>query len=301
MTLGPDRDGHQQGANAKGSVFSAVVRQQGRTRHDEVDGFLKQGKLLRQKLRSPALTLGIAMTSVDPTLSEAAARWCDFILVDMEHGPLSLESVQLHAMALNGTTAALLVRVPRADPAFVAPVLDLGADGIVFPQISTAEAGRLAVSLCRYPPEGVRGFGPRRSGDYGSYPSADYATAANDSVIVVLQIEHVSAFARLEEILQVDGADTFLVGPNDLAASCGLIGQPDHPKVVGLIGDAISAAHAVGVTIGVAVGDPSPDSLRKWADRGVDWVSPGSEISLMLSVGLMLRATIDAISNDRGE
>jgi 2-keto-3-deoxy-L-rhamnonate aldolase RhmA len=260
---------------------------------------VKQGNSLKQKMRSPALTLGIGITSTDPSLSEAAARWCDFILLDMEHGPLSLESVQLHAMALTGTSAGLLVRVPKADPAFVAPVLDLGADGVVFPQISTPEAAQAAVSLCRYPPEGTRGFGPRRSSDYGSYPSSDYATFANGAVIVVLQIEHVSAFARLEEILQVEGGDTFLLGPNDLAASCGLIGQPEHPRVIGLIDAAISSAHALGTTIGVAVGDPSSESLRKWAGRGVDWISPGSEISLMLRIGSTLRATADAISGDR--
>ena len=159
----------------------------------------------REKLRRGQVCFAAHISCTDPTITEALCSVADVVWVDMEHNALSLETVQAHFMATKGSDTAVLVRVPWNDPVLIKPVLDIGADGIIVPMVRTVDEVRRAVAACRYPPDGIRGFGPRRASGFGRLGGPDYCRLANESIIVVVQIEHIDAVNNLDEILAVPG------------------------------------------------------------------------------------------------
>jgi 2-keto-3-deoxy-L-rhamnonate aldolase RhmA len=235
----------------------------------------------REKLRRGQVCLGTVISLTDPTVTEALCPLFDFLWIDMEHSVLSLEAVQAHVMAARGSTAAPLVRVPWNDPVLIKPVLDLGATGVIVPMVRTADDVRRAVAACLYPPEGIRGFGPRRPSQYGRLGGPDFCREANAKVLPVVQIEHIDAVENIDEILAVPGLASIAFGPNDLAGSMGLTGQPRHPNVLRAIDSVIARSRRANVPVGISVGeDPGP--LVEWASWGVNWLAMGGDLSLML-------------------
>jgi 2-keto-3-deoxy-L-rhamnonate aldolase RhmA len=184
-------------------------------------------------------------------------------------------------MATRATGTAALVRVPWNDPVLIKPVLDLGATGVIVPMVRTADDVRRAVAACLYPPEGIRGFGPRRPSQYGRLGGPDFCREANSKVLPVVQIEHIDAVENIDEILAVPGLASIAFGPNDLAGSMGLTGQPRHPNVLRAIDSVIARSRRANVPVGISVGeDPGP--LVEWASWGVNWLAMGGDLSLML-------------------
>src|SRR4051812_37232224 len=170
----------------------------------------------------------------------------------MEHNPLSLERVQGHIMATKGSKTTPIVRVSDNHPALIKPVLDIGAAGVIVPLVRTADDVRRAVAACRYMPEGIRGFGPRRPSNYGRNGGPDYIKTANAAILTIAQIEHVDALNNLDEILAVDGLATVVIGPNDLAGSLGHPGEPRHPEVVRAIDTVLARAKKANFPVGLA-------------------------------------------------
>jgi 2-keto-3-deoxy-L-rhamnonate aldolase RhmA len=242
---------------------------------------MKYPSAFPDKLRAGKLCLGTCITFTDPTVTEALTNVLDFVWIDMEHNPQSLESVQAHIMATKGTETTPLVRVPWNDPVLIKPVLDIGAAGVIIPLIRTADDARRAVAACLYPPAGVRGYGPRRPSDYGRSGGPAYCQAANESVITIVQIEHAEAVANIAEILTVPGLTSVVIGPNDLAGSLGHIGEPRHPDVLAAIEVVLRAGLEASVPVGLAVGD-DPAVLTEWVDRGARWLAIGADFILLL-------------------
>ncbi len=235
----------------------------------------------REKIRGGQTCLGTGVSFADATISEALSQVLDFLWIDTEHGAMSLETVQSHVIATRAGGATALVRVPWNDPVLIKPVLDLGADGVIVPLIRSAEDVRLAVSACRYPPEGIRGYGPRRPSRYGELGGADFCRQANETVITIVQIEHEDAVRKLDEILAVPGLTGVVVGCNDLAGSMGVTGQPRHPKVLSAIETVIEKSRRAGVFAGIAIGT-DVKHLREWMDKGMQWLAMGTDFMLML-------------------
>ena len=142
---------------------------------------MENARFFRDKLATGKTVLGTCITFVDPTVTEALSRVLDFVWIDTEHNPLSLERVQAHIMATKGTQTTPLVRVPANDPVLIKPVLDIGAAGVIVPLVKTADDVRQAVAACRYPPEGIRGFGPRRPSGYGARGGPEFCQEANET------------------------------------------------------------------------------------------------------------------------
>lgn len=234
-----------------------------------------------RRIATGETALGTCVTFADATVSEALAQTLDFVWIDMEHNPLSLAAVQAHVMAAELAGATPLVRVPWNDPVLVKPVLDLGAAGVIVPLIRTTDDARRAVAACRYPPDGVRGFGPRRPSRYGREGGPEFCRAANEAVITIVQIEHADAVAAIDDILAVPGLGGVVVGPNDLSGSLGLMGQPRHPDVLRAAQTVLDKARRAGIPAGMAVGD-DPDVLAEWIDRGAQWLSMGADFTLLL-------------------
>lgn len=242
---------------------------------------MENANKFKNKILSGEICLGTCIGFSDATITEALCNVLDFVWIDMEHNPLSLQDVQGHIIVTKGTNMTPLVRVPWNDPVLIKPVLDIGAAGIVVPLARNAEDVRKAVSACLYPPEGIRGFGPKRSSQYGKLNGKEYCRLANETVMVIAQIEHIEAAKNLDEILAVPGLTSILIGPNDLSGSMGHMGEPRHPEVLAVIDRIIQTARKTDVFVGIAIGDDA-DQLNEWVDKGVQWLSMGNDCSLLL-------------------
>lgn len=243
---------------------------------------MENANKFRDKIRRGQVCLGSFVTGTDPTVTEALCSVFDFVWIDTEHNALSLEAVQGHLMATKGSDTASLVRVPWNDPVLIKPVLDIGADGVIVPLVRTADDVRRAVAACLYPPDGIRGFGPRRASSYGRQRGPEFCRLANQSIFIVVQIEHIDAVHNLDEILTVPGLTSIVVGPNDLAGSMGFMGQPTHPDVISVIETIVAKTRKTNVYASVSVGG-GPDEFVAWARRGVQWLPIGGDVSFMLS------------------
>lgn len=223
--------------------------------------------------------IGSWLMSASPAVAEAMGH-CgfDFIVVDMEHSPLHIANTIELLRALAGTAAEPLVRIASNDQVRVKQVLDAGAASVMFPFIQTAEQASRAVSYTRYPPEGVRGVAAMHRGSrYGRAP--DYLRTANQGIAVVIQLETPEAIERLEQIAAVPGVDSLFVGPGDLAAALGHIGDIEHEKVQRVIASAASVARAAGKPIGIVGGNPQ--MVRRFLDYGYTWSAVSSDLAML--------------------
>ena len=184
----------------------------------------------KQKLTAGETLIGTILTLDSPEIAEMLSiAGFDWFWIDMEHSPLSVIGVQRMIQAI-AKRAAAIVRVSWNDHVLIKRVLDLGCDGIIIPQIKSADDAAKAVDACRFPPAGTRSVGISRANDYGMNLQK-YLDKASGELSIILQIEHVDAIERIDEILKVPGYDAILVGPYDLSGSYGLLGQTTHPTV----------------------------------------------------------------------
>jgi 2-keto-3-deoxy-L-rhamnonate aldolase RhmA len=234
----------------------------------------------REKIKRHQLCIGAGITFYDPTVTDALCGLMDFVWIDMEHNALTVEAVQGHVMATQGSDTTALVRVPSHDPALVKTVLDIGADGIIFPNVRTPEEALRAVAACRYPPEGIRGFGPRRPSGYGRMGGPAFCKAANAAVLAIAQIEHIDAARKIDEILAVAGLDSIVFGPNDLSGSMGFMAEPSRPEVVQAMEQVMARARTTRVAYGC--GGAGTDDMEYWIKQGVHWILTATDVAMML-------------------
>ncbi len=243
--------------------------------------------LLQPPAKAP---LGSWLQSCSPTVAEAMGL-CgfDFLVVDMEHSPIDIAEAVSMLRAVAGTPAEPVVRLAWNDQVLVKRMLDAGARNLVFPFVQTPEEARAAVSYTRYPPHGVRGVASsHRASRYGR--ASDYFKTANDGIAVVVQLETPQAIERLPEIAAVPGVDSLFVGPGDLSAAMGRLGEIGHPDVQAMIEHAAKAAHAAGKSVGIIAGNP--DMLGRFQSYGYDWYAIASDLSLLTGRALEWIATV---------
>ena len=231
-------------------------------------------------LGSPAAPpIGSWLMSASAAVAEAMGH-CgfDFLVIDMEHSPLHIDGTISLLRALAGTGAEPLVRLAWNDQVLVKQALDAGAASLMFPFIETAEQARAAVAYTRYPPQGVRGVAAMHRGSrYGR--TRDYLRTADQQIAVVVQLETPGAIERLAEIAAVPGVDSLFVGPGDLSAQLGHIGELGHEEVQPLIARAASLARAAGKPIGIV--GPNPQMVRQFLDYGYTWAAVASDLALL--------------------
>lgn len=240
----------------------------------------------RSKLRRGERLYGTMLTLPSPAVAELLALvGFDWLFVDGEHGPFETSDIQAVLQAV-GERSACLVRVPAIDPIPTKKALDLGAAGVIVPQVNNADEATAAVSYCRYPPAGVRGMGLARAHGYG-VNATDYVSSANDRVVVVLQAEHRDAVENIEEIVRVPGIDCILIGPNDLSASYGKLGQFDDPEIVEAIRRVELACRSADLPLGIF--GVSAEAVRPYLDRGFNLIVAGIDtLSLVESARQLL-------------
>ena len=203
----------------------------------------------RARLKRGETLLGTMVTLASAASAEVlAAVGFDWLFIDGEHGPLETRELAEILQGVSHKTACI-VRVPQAAEVPIKRALDLGAHGIIVPQVNTAEQAADVVRWSRYAPEGARGVGLARAHGYGQ-TFREYLSRANDEIAVIVQAEHARAVENIESIVRVQGVDAVLLGPYDLSASLGKMGQIDDPAVVAAIRRVTTACRAAGMPLG---------------------------------------------------
>src|SRR5215469_14819000 len=198
----------------------------------------------KELLTSGKLGIGTLVQLPSPPVVEVLAQaGFDWLLIDTEHGPIDTEKLQAMIRATSGTSATPIVRVSCNLDWLAKRALDVGALGVMMPGVNSAEQALAAVRAVRYPPEGNRGFGPTFAALRWGMTPAEYVQQANDAVMAIVQIEHVDAVARIDQILAVPGIDMALIGPYDLSGSMNLLGQVAHLEVQAAIDRVLKAAN----------------------------------------------------------
>ena len=231
-----------------------------------------------QRLRQNELLLGTMLTLPSPEVAEIiAACGYDWLFMDGEHGNLSTLDWQRMLQAVAGRSAAI-IRVAENTERDIKKVLDIGADGIIAPQVNSAEEARHVVACCKYPPRGIRGVGLARAQGYGRN-FAEYMESANDRIAVIIQAEQIDAVNNIDDIVKVDGIDAVFIGPYDLSASMGRMGEVDHPEVVEAIDRVGRACQQNDIALGYF--GTTAESVKAYIGKGYHLICAGVDAAFV--------------------
>ena len=229
----------------------------------------------KRDLRAGKRLVGCWVSLANPITTEILGlAGFDWLLLDGEHSPNDINSFVLQLMALKDSRSAPFVRPQWNDSVVIKRLLDAGFYNFLIPQVETAEEARAAVAATRYPPAGVRGVSIAMRGNrFGTVK--DYQRISNDNIVVCVQIESPKAVANIDAICKVEGVDSVFIGPSDLAATYGQLGNPAHPDVQAAIRTVIDRAKAAGMPIGTLA--PAETDARRYLELGVTMVAVGSD------------------------
>jgi 2-keto-3-deoxy-L-rhamnonate aldolase RhmA len=247
-------------------------------------------------LEQSAVPLGTWLMAGTASTAEALGHaGFDWLLIDMEHGPIDFRDAWQMLQAVDCTSAIPVLRVAVSDDAaIVKRALDLGARTLMFPYVQSAAQARELVASMKYPPLGHRGFaGVHRASRYGTF--ADYGRHANDLTACIVQLETPEAIDRLEEIAAVEGVDALFIGPRDLSAVLGDIGNLQNAEVQALMRSAAKRARAVGIPIGTL--GPTPEMVSGFVEMGYNYVAIGSDLVFMMRQANAVLAAMNGRQN----
>jgi 2-keto-3-deoxy-L-rhamnonate aldolase RhmA len=232
------------------------------------------------KLTQATPPVGTLLTFDAPEVAEILSL-CgfDWLFIDMEHGAFTIEGAQHTIQAVRGDCSAL-VRAPENSPVWIKRVMDIGPDGIIVPQVNSADEARRAVAAAKYPPLGARSVGIGRAHGYG-LSFGEYVTTANEQVALIIQIEHIQAVDQLDEILQVKGIDGILIGPYDLSGSMNQLGQVKSDPVQKEIRRIKDKCIRASVPYGIFV--VNPEEAPKEIEDGCHFLAVGTDSSFLIS------------------
>ena len=231
----------------------------------------------RQRLKAGERLIGTLITLSSPETAEVlAAAGFDWLFLDNEHSPM--EAPQLQAVSRAAGSLPCVVRVSHRAEVPIKKALDIGAAGIIAPMVNSAEQAAQVVSWARYAPLGARGVGLGRAHGYG-LKFQEYVSSANEAVAVIVQCEHIDAVNDIDAIVCVPGVDAVLVGPYDLSASLGRLGEVTHPDVVAAIDRVTAACHAARVPLGI-FGLSAP-AVEPYIERGYTLIVVGVDTVLL--------------------
>jgi 4-hydroxy-2-oxoheptanedioate aldolase len=238
----------------------------------------------KKALADKRAQIGLWMCLANPVTAEiCAGAGYDWLLIDGEHSPNDLNSVLQQAQAIAAYPGVNAVaRVPvghgNAGTALLKQYLDLGIQNVLVPMVDTAEQAAAVVRACRYPPLGIRGMGGSRASRWGRY--SNYGKEANDQVCVLVQVETREAVKNLDAIVATEGVDGVFIGPADLSAALGYVGQRAHPEVSKVIEDCIQRIVKGGKAAGILTGDEA--LAKRYLELGATFVAVGVDTSMLV-------------------
>ena len=239
----------------------------------------------RSKLKRGETLIGTLMTLPSPEIAELFSNaGFDWLFIDMEHSPLDVREAQSILQAV-GERCACVIRVPLNDEIWIKKALDIGASGIIIPQVNFRQEAERAVRFCKYPPQGSRGVGVARAHGYGAHLQ-DYLNNANEEIAVIVQAEHVDSVNHVQEIVSVTGIDAVLVGPYDLSASMGKIGQVTDAEVQAAIARVKVACASAHMPIGIFAA--TAEAVKPFMREGYSLIAVGIDTIFLVEAANQL-------------
>lgn len=234
----------------------------------------------RQKMQEKYV-LGVFCKTTDSSVIEAIGHsGMDFTVLDMEHSPITTETLKTHLMALQSTPSLGIVRVEHYDSMHIGKALDLGAHGLMVTSVQSAEQAATALRLARFHPHGERGICRFvRAANYGTMAKEDYFMEANRS-LMVMQVEGSEALENFDEIIALDDIDVIFVGPYDLSQSLGIPGDIENPRVTKAVDDLITRAARRNVKLGIFT--DTMQQLRHWRESGMAFLGYSTEMTVLV-------------------
>lgn len=235
---------------------------------------------LKQTLSNGGVAFGSWVGLGDINAAEImATAGFDFLVLDNEHSPNDLRSTRDQLVAVDAAGSHAVVRVPIGETWMIKQMLDIGAQSILVPMVETGEQAQDMVKACRYPPQGTRGVGYALGRASRFNEITDYGPTADAQICLIVQVENRAGLAALDDILAVEGLDSVFIGPADLAADMGHLGNPMHPDVVATILDTLAKIKAAGKAPGLLTGD---EALIKTAlEAGTQFMAVGVDILML--------------------
>jgi len=250
---------------------------------------------LKSRLAKGEVLYGCWLGMADPYAAEiAATSGFDWLLIDGEHAPNDMPSLSAQLAVVEGKGPSAMMRLPDDDPTKIKQALDIGAQSLLIPMVESAEQARTAYRATRYPPEGFRGVGSSLARASRFSQVSDYLTTAGDQICLLVQAESRAGLAALPEVLTIDGVDGVFIGPSDLAADMGLLGQADHPTVKAAVLAALTQIRAAGKIAGVLATDL--DFAADCRAAGANFIGVGIDVLLYAKAMRDLAAKVKSVA-----
>jgi 4-hydroxy-2-oxoheptanedioate aldolase len=240
---------------------------------------LKAGQL------QTGLWLSLANSYSAELLGDAGFSW---LLIDGEHSPNDLQTIMQQLQVLRFSESSVLVRPPVGEPWLIKQLLDAGAQSLLIPMVDNREQAEMLAKAVRYPPRGIRGVGAgsARASHFGYI--ADYTATADEEILLILQVESLKAVEAIDDIASVDGVDCVFIGPADLSADMGFLGNPYAPEVQTVIEDAIGRILKHGKAVGIYMANP--DYAKRYIELGATFIAVGSDAGLLSQAAKQVQA-----------
>jgi len=243
-------------------------------------------------LREGRQTIGLWTALCSNITAEIiAGSGFDWVVIDTEHGPNEVPAVLSQLQAMARGTAEPVVRAAWNDAVLIKRILDVGARTLLIPYVQNAEEAQRAVASTRYPPAGFRGVaGAPRANLFGRVPN--YHIHAHEEICVLVQVETRTALDNMQAIASVEGVDGVFIGPGDLSAALGHLGNAGHPDVRAAIADAFTRGRTIGKAVGILTADP--EEANRYLDQGYTFVGVGSDVGILAKGAEKLAAQFKA-------
>jgi 4-hydroxy-2-oxoheptanedioate aldolase len=248
----------------------------------------------KQALKDKRLQIGFWQALASPyTVEICAGAGFDWLLLDGEHAPNDVPMLMAQLQAMKGSSSHAIIRPPIGETYIVKQMLDIGAQTLLIPMVDSKELAQAMVKAVRYPPHGLRGVGAAlaRASNFNRIP--DYLQTANDEICLLLQIESKAGLAALDDIASLDGVDGIFIGPADLAADMGYLGNPGAPEVQAAVEKALVQIQSHGKAAGILIGDLA--LAKRYVDLGASFVAIGNDVTLLASATSKLLADFKAV------
>jgi 2-keto-3-deoxy-L-rhamnonate aldolase RhmA len=250
---------------------------------------------LKSKFKNNELTVGTWLSLAHPAIAEIMVKaGFDWVTIDLEHSVITVREAEEMIRIIDLGGSIPLVRLSANDPVQIKRMMDAGARGIIVPMVNSKEDVNKAVAAVHYPEKGTRGVGLARAQGYGATFHENLSWLKNEAVIIV-QIEHIDAVEKIEEILSPHDVDGYIIGPYDLSASMGLHGQFDHPDVVAALKKIREAGTALKKSGGLHIVEPNPEELKSRIEEGFRFLAYSVDFRMLdvsCRAGLQVRSNL---------